>query len=414
MTWPDRPIINRQMASAIVLIVLSAGCRMAQPASSIEFTRIPKAAEGGPASTIDTIEGRAIGARPGQQIVLYARSGDWWVQPYADQPFTAVRADSTWTNVTHAGTEYAALLVEPGYVPSPTVHAMPEAGGLVVAVAITKGTPPFWGTWWFRLLAVLTGLAGILALYRIRMRQVARQLNLRFEERLAERTRIAQELHDTLLQGFVSASMQLHVATERLPPDSPHRAPLDRVQELMRTVIEEARNAVRGLRSPSKGAEDLEQAFSGIEQEFADQGQAGFKVIVEGQPRPVHPVIRDEVYRIGREAVVNAFRHSGAKRIEVELEYAPSRLRVLVRDDGRGIDDDVLRLGRDGHWGLSGMRERAERIGARLRVWSRDEAGTEVEMSIPGNIAFGGHGGDGGNGVHHGDTELTETKRRNT
>jgi signal transduction histidine kinase len=316
--------------------------------------------------------------------------------------------------VTHAGTEYAALLVEPGYVPSPTVHAMPEAGGLVVAVAITKGTPPFWGTWWFRLLAVLTGLAGILALYRIRMRQVARQLNLRFEERLAERTRIAQELHDTLLQGFVSASMQLHVATERLPPDSPHRAPLDRVQELMRTVIEEARNAVRGLRSPSKGAEDLEQAFSGIEQEFADQGQAGFKVIVEGQPRPVHPVIRDEVYRIGREAVVNAFRHSGAKRIEVELEYAPSRLRVLVRDDGRGIDDDVLRLGRDGHWGLSGMRERAERIGARLRVWSRDEAGTEVEMSIPGNIAFGGHGGDGGNGVHHGDTELTETKRRNT
>jgi signal transduction histidine kinase len=387
---------------------------MAQPASSIEFTRIPKAAEGGPASTIDTIEGRAIGARPGQQIVLYARSGDWWVQPYADQPFTAVRADSTWTNVTHAGTEYAALLVEPGYVPSPTVHAMPEAGGLVVAVAITKGTPPFWGTWWFRLLAVLTGLAGILALYRIRMRQVARQLNLRFEERLAERTRIAQELHDTLLQGFVSASMQLHVATERLPPDSPHRAPLDRVQELMRTVIEEARNAVRGLRSPSKGAEDLEQAFSGIEQEFADQGQAGFKVIVEGQPRPVHPVIRDEVYRIGREAVVNAFRHSGAKRIEVELEYAPSRLRVLVRDDGRGIDDDVLRLGRDGHWGLSGMRERAERIGARLRVWSRDEAGTEVEMSIPGNIAFGGHGGDGGNGVHHGDTELTETKRRNT
>jgi signal transduction histidine kinase len=291
---------------------------------------------------------------------------------------------------------------------------MPEAGGLVVAVAITKGTPPFWGTWWFRLLAVLTGLAGILALYRIRMRQVARQLNLRFEERLAERTRIAQELHDTLLQGFVSASMQLHVATERLPPDSPHRAPLDRVQELMRTVIEEARNAVRGLRSPSKGAEDLEQAFSGIEQEFADQGQAGFKVIVEGQPRPVHPVIRDEVYRIGREAVVNAFRHSGAKRIEVELEYAPSRLRVLVRDDGRGIDDDVLRLGRDGHWGLSGMRERAERIGARLRVWSRDEAGTEVEMSIPGNIAFGGHEGDRGNGVHHGDTELTETKRRNT
>jgi signal transduction histidine kinase len=398
----------------IVFALLAAGCRATPSGPHVEFTRIPKAAPGGPESQLVTIEGRAIGARPGQQVVLFARSGDWWVQPFADQPFTTIRTDSTWTNSTHPGTDYAALLVDPGYVPPSTAHALPDPGGLVVAVAITEGAPPFWGTLWFRLGSLLVAIAAMLALYRIRMRQVARQLNLRFEERLAERTRIAQELHDTLLQGFVSASMQLHVATERLPPDSPHRAPLDRVQDLMRTVIDEGRNAVRGLRSTNRAADDLEHAFSGIEQEFAEQGPAGYKVIVEGQARPVHPVIRDEVYRIGREAVVNAFRHSGAKRIEVELEYAPSRLRVLVRDDGRGIDAEVLRSGRDGHWGLSGMRERAERIGARLKVWSRDEAGTEVEMSIPGNIAFGGHGGDGGNGVHHGDTEFTETKRRKT
>jgi signal transduction histidine kinase len=392
MTWPDHPIFHRQIAGVIVLIVLSGGCNRAPSGGAIEFTRIPKAAPGGPTSRIDTIEGRANGARPGQQIVLYARSGDWYVQPFADKPFTAIRPDSTWTNSTHAGTEYAALLVDPGYVPQLRVDDLPGDGGLVVAVAITAGTPPFWATWWFRLAALMAALGAMLMAYRIRMRQVARQLNLRFEERLAERTRIAQELHDTLLQGFVSASMQLHVATERLPPDSPHRAPLDRVQELMRTVIDEGRNAVRGLRSASGGPDDLEHAFSGIEHEFAEQGQAGYKVIVEGQPRPVHPVIRDEVYRIGREAVVNAFRHSGAKQIEVELEYAPSRLRVLVRDDGRGIDAEVLRSGREGHWGLSGMRERAERIGARLKVWSRDEAGTEVEMSIPGHIAFGNSG----------------------
>jgi signal transduction histidine kinase len=372
----------------VVFALLAVGCRATPSGPWIEFTRIPRAAEGGVGSKLDTIEGRAIGARPGQQIVLFARSGDWWVQPFANQPFTAIRSDSTWTNSTHAGTDYAALLVDPGYAPPSTAHALPDPGGLVVAVAITKGAPPFWGTLWFRLGSLLVAIAAMLGLYRIRMRQVARQLNVRFEERLAERTRIAQELHDTLLQGFVSASMQLHVAAERLPPDSPHRAPLDRVQELMRTVIDQGRNAVRGLRSTNRNADDLEHAFSGIEQEFAEQGQAGFKVIVEGHPRPVHPVIRDEVYRIGREAVVNAFRHSGAKRIEVELEYAPSRLRVLVRDDGRGIDAEVLRSGRDGHWGLSGMRERAERIGARLKVWSRDEAGTEVEMSIPGNIAF--------------------------
>jgi signal transduction histidine kinase len=105
----------------------------------------------------------------------------------------------------------------------------------------------------------------------------------------------------------------------------------------------------------------------------------------------LHPVIRDQVYRIGREAVVNAFRHSRATGIEVELEYANHQLRVLVRDNGCGIDPQVLRSGRDGHWGLSGMRERAEGVGARLRVWSRPAGGTEVELSVPGHVAFRHH-----------------------
>jgi signal transduction histidine kinase len=102
----------------------------------------------------------------------------------------------------------------------------------------------------------------------------------------------------------------------------------------------------------------------------------------------LRPIIREEVYRIGREAVVNAFRHSSASNVEVELEYAPSFLRLLVRDNGIGIDPQVVQVGRDGHWGLSGMRERAERIGARFRVLSGASAGTEIELSVPGNIAF--------------------------
>jgi signal transduction histidine kinase len=116
--------------------------------------------------------------------------------------------------------------------------------------------------------------------------------------------------------------------------------------------------------------------------------EIGFRVIVEGRPRALHPILRDEVYRIGREALVNAHRHAGADNIEVELEYTDKHMRIFVRDDGCGIDPQILRAGRDGHWGLAGMRERAERIGARLRVRSAASSGTEVELSIPGQIAF--------------------------
>lgn len=254
--------------------------------------------------------------------------------------------------------------------------------------------PTFWQTAWFQLSAILlSGVAGW-GLYRLRVLQVARQLNVRFEERLAERTRIAQELHDTLLQGFVSASMQLHVAVDRLPEDSPARSSLGRVTDLMGRVIEEGRNAVRGLRSSSSAPHDLEQAFSGIRQEFAVEQAVAYRVIVEGSRRPLKPIIRDEVYRIGREGVVNAFRHSGATSIEVELEYGPRELRMFVRDDGRGVDPRVLQAGTDGHWGITGMRERAERIGGTLKMRSRAAAGTEVELRVPGHVAFGGEAAD--------------------
>jgi signal transduction histidine kinase len=153
-------------------------------------------------------------------------------------------------------------------------------------------------------------------------------------------------------------------------------------------VIEEGRTAVQGLRSPQSGSLNLEQAFARTQQELAIEDDVGFRVIVNGQPRPLHPMLRDEVYRIGREALVNAFRHSHAKSIEIELEYAASRLRVLVRDNGCGIDPPMLQSGRDGHWGLSGMRERADRVGAKLHVWSRPAAGTEVELSVPSHVAY--------------------------
>ena len=254
--------------------------------------------------------------------------------------------------------------------------------------------PLFWQTLWFRVGVVIACLAAVLASYRIRLHQMTRRINIRFQERLAERTRIAQELHDTLLQGFLSASMQVHVAADGLPEDSRVKPTLTRALQLMAQVIDEGRNAVRGLRSSQSASLDLEHAFSRVPQEIAGGGPPGekvdFRVIVDGEQRPLHPVLRDEVYRIGREALINAFRHARAKKIELELEYSPNRLRILVRDDGCGIDPHVLETGREGHWGLSGMRERADRIGAQLHVLSNISAGTEIQLSVPGHVAFQG------------------------
>jgi len=224
--------------------------------------------------------------------------------------------------------------------------------------------------------------------YLFRLRPTLGEMRARLEERAAERTRIAQDLHDTVLQGIISAAMQLDVAVDQLPANSPAKLRLSRVVELMRHAMEEGRNAVRGLRLSNSDSDDLGQAFSRIPQDLGIEVPIDFRVIVIGSARKLHPLIRHEVYHIGRELLVNAFRHSRASRIEVELEYALRRFRMVVRDDGCGIDPKVLHAGRQGHWGLPGMRERAERVGASLRVWSRAAAGTEVALSVPNSLAF--------------------------
>jgi signal transduction histidine kinase/streptogramin lyase len=246
----------------------------------------------------------------------------------------------------------------------------------------------FWQTFWFKALCAAVCALVIVALYRLRMYQLTRQLNVRFQERLAERTRIAQELHDTLLQGFLSASMQLDVAEDQLPDDSPTKPLLRRVLQLMGRVTEEGRNALRDLRNADHDSRDLELAFSRMRQELSIDEKIGYRVIALSDRRPLRPAIRDEVYRIGREALVNAFRHANANTVEVEVEYASRYLRIMVRDDGCGIDPHVLDAGRQGHWGLPGMRERSEVIGASLKLRSRIGAGTEVELTVPSAVAF--------------------------
>jgi signal transduction histidine kinase len=250
--------------------------------------------------------------------------------------------------------------------------------------------PAFWQTWAFRLLMVGVCALAAIAMYRMRVRRLTTELKIGFEERLDERTRIAQELHDTLLQGLLATSMHMHMMLDRLPDGSTAHAEVSRVLGMMQQVVNESRNAVRGLRTPTLSSDDLETALSRVREDLAVPDSIGFRIIVDGPRRPLNPLIRDQVYRIAREGLSNAFRHSGAPLVEVEINYNTSDLHLAVRDNGCGVREEVLRSGRDGHWGLIGMRECAEKIGAQLKVRSQAGVGTELDLTIPGQIAFMG------------------------
>jgi signal transduction histidine kinase len=248
--------------------------------------------------------------------------------------------------------------------------------------------PSFIQSIWFKILCVLVIFLILSLIYVLRFRQVNAQIRARFQERVAERERIARELHDTLLQGVLSASMQLDLAEDQLAEDSPVKSLAQSVLATLRHVTEESRLALRGLRFQDSENNDLAEVFQRVKQEFPHKDTIAFRVVAQGDARVVRPEVRNEIYRIGREAIANAYVHSEAATIEVEVQYARTQLSLLVRDDGRGIESSILQSGRDGHWGLSGIRERSRRIGATLKLRSRPGAGTEIELVVPGHIAF--------------------------
>jgi signal transduction histidine kinase/ligand-binding sensor domain-containing protein len=254
--------------------------------------------------------------------------------------------------------------------------------------------PAYYQTWWFRSLCVAAFLALLAAAYQLRLRQVARQFNMRLEERVSERTRIARDLHDTLLQSFQGVLLKFHAVTYVIL-DRPAEAQktLQTTIEQARQAINDGRNAVQGLRSSTLATSDIAQAISTFGEELASghngESSPSFRVIVEGVPRDLAPLLRDEVYRITGEALRNAFRHAHAQRIEVEIRYDQRQLRLRVRDNGKGIDPSVLNGGgRPGHYGLPGMHERAKLVGGKLAVWSELDSGTEAELTIPASIAY--------------------------
>jgi signal transduction histidine kinase len=205
------------------------------------------------------------------------------------------------------------------------------------------------------------------------------------QARHKERLRIARELHETLFQGFLSASMQLCYVDTWLPAGSPAKPVLRRALELMRKGLDEGRSALRGLRSAPLADGSLEKALSEIHVDFAPApgGQTRLGIVIVGETRPLEPAVQEPVYWIAREALLNALQHSTATHVEAQIEYLPRKLRVVVRDNGTGIDPEVLRTGKDSHYGLKGMKERAATIGAKVRVWSKRGGGTEVEISLP-------------------------------
>ena len=223
----------------------------------------------------------------------------------------------------------------------------------------------------------------------LRVRQLSRQLTVRMQERVNERTRIARELHDTVLQGLASASLQLEVVDRQIPDDSTAKPLVQRISQMMRQVMDEGRHTVRGLRLRHSEEESLERALTQISNDLAAPRKAKYQVVVEGAARPLRALVRDEIYRIGGEALVNAFRHAGASAVETVLEYGRDHFRLLVRDDGQGIDPEVVTGGgREGHFGLSGLRERAAKIGARLKVRTAPAVGTEIDLLVPAAAAF--------------------------
>jgi signal transduction histidine kinase len=211
--------------------------------------------------------------------------------------------------------------------------------------------------------------------------------DVRLEERSRERARIVHELHDTLLQGFLGASMLLDQAVEQTPADSPLRIALSRALRLVRRAVDEGRAVLRGMHTASPAPSSLEEALSNLLNEVAPGGDRRLRVFVQGTPQALNSAIQEQLFLIGREAVMNAFRHSEATTIEVEVQYLHDVLRVLVRDNGCAINPEAVQEQSGSHWGLSGMRERAERMGARFSIWSRTGGGTEMCVAVPVDIA---------------------------
>lgn len=263
-----------------------------------------------------------------------------------------------------------------------------------IVYSITQ-KPFFYETLWFRLGAVTIGVFILAGLYQLRLRQAAARMNAAFNERISERNRLAGELHDTILQTVQATKMIADNARLHHSEDTRHlREAMDSISAWLSQATTEARAALNAIRTSASPTDDLAEAFRQAAEASRRTSNMRFVLSIQGKSQELEPIVRDEIYRIGCEAIRNAYLHSAANELAVFLSYAPN-LTLRVQDNGRGIDPNFAANGKPGHFGLRGMQERAQRIHGALRVMSRANSGTEVELVVPGKVAFRGRKGAG-------------------
>jgi len=248
--------------------------------------------------------------------------------------------------------------------------------------------PSFVQSIWFLLLCSVLAIALLWLVYRVRVAQVAGRIRSRLEERIAERERIARELHDTLLQGVQGLILRFQAVADRVVGDEKAKDQLETALTEAQQVVVQARNQVHDLRD-REGMDDLCVTVERLVAETPFAGNVPVRILVEGRPRPLQPLVAAEVARIVREALLNIAHHAQATSAQIGIGFEARYLAIRMRDDGVGIPEDVLAHGhKDGHFGMIGMRERAERIGGTLTISSSPSGGAEVTLTLPAKLAF--------------------------
>jgi signal transduction histidine kinase len=247
--------------------------------------------------------------------------------------------------------------------------------------------PAWYQTNWFRILCVVSGFLLAWIVYRLRVLQISRAISARFDERLAERTRMARDLHDTFLQTIQGSKLVADDALELSTDPIRMRRAMGQLSVWLERATQEGRAALNSLRAATTQTNDLADALRRVTEDGLIPNSMAVTFSVIGDAKEMHPIVRDEIYRIGYEAIRNACMHSGASQLEVELRYA-NDLALRVGDNGTGINPVIADRGKDGHFGLQGMRERAARIGGKLTLVSSSNSGTEIHVIVPGGIIF--------------------------
>ncbi len=247
--------------------------------------------------------------------------------------------------------------------------------------------PAWYQTNWFRILCIFSVVFIVWVIYRLRVLRISRAIGARFDERLAERTRMARDLHDTVLQTIQGSKLVADDALELSADPVRMRRAIEQLSVWLAQAMQEGRAALNSLRTATTQTNDLGEALRRVSEDGLIPSSMAVTFSVVGDAKEMHPIVRDEIYRIGYEAIRNASTHSRGSRLEVELRYARD-LTLRVDDDGIGFDPDVADRGKDGHFGLQGMRERAARIGGKLTVGSSSNSGTKIKLIVSGGIIF--------------------------